>query len=66
MEEEKLLDKKFLWKITFLFFLCSVAIRFCMGNYIKSIVVYSDELRYLHISRSLFESGHMLIRGGGY
>ena len=64
MGKEKYLDKRFLWKITFLFFLCSTVVRFYIGNYIKSIVVYPDELRYLHISRSLLESGRMLIRGG--
>lgn len=64
--DEKVSNQKMIWFVTILIFIGNLALRFGTGNYEKCIGVYADELRYLHISRSLFESGRMLMRGGGY
>lgn len=63
--DEKVSNQKMIWFVTILIFIGNLALRFGTGNYEKCIGVYADELRYLHISRSLFESGRMLMRGGG-
>lgn len=47
-------------------FVCLLAIcaRFLLANFHKVITVYSDELRYYSIARSLFESNGITLRDG--
>ena len=63
------LDK---WKINLtkdmfyvlLIFLLGVSVRFCLANFYKIITVYSDELRYYSIVRSIFEGNAITLRDG--
>lgn len=58
----KEINRKRLWMITSFVFAISVIIRFTLANFNKALVVYNDELRYFHLSRSLLEQGELLIR----
>lgn len=59
------INQKRLWLITGFIFVISVIIRFLFADFNKALVVYNDELRYFHLSRSLLEQGELLIRNEG-
>lgn len=51
--------KAFLY--TAVYFLISVLIRGCLGDFPKKMVVYPDEVRYLEIARNLFHGRGLMI-----
>ncbi len=56
------LNHKMLLTVTIAVFCVSVLIRIYFSVFDKAIVVYSDELRYLDIARSLWNDGSIMIR----
>jgi hypothetical protein len=56
------LNHKMLLTVTIAVFCVSVLIRIYFSVFDKAIVVYSDELRYLDIARSLWTNGSIVIR----